>query len=141
MSELLLPTSRNVREPVCQRRVCAAERGEHEHEPDPNGDGLPSAPLPLHPTSAGPVLLVDPETEEHELGHSFKSLNVTTGAETSSAVLLSDPFQWKYKEAGKKAATSSLYSTLPETLETQHARAASQLQSPVGGVQPPEMGG
>lgn len=40
-------------------------------------------------------------------------------------------FQMKYKEAGKKGATSSLYSTLPETLETQHAKEASQLLSQV----------
>lgn len=37
----------------------------------------------------------------------------------------------KYKEAGKKGVMSSLYSTLPETLETQHAKEASQLQSQV----------
>lgn len=37
----------------------------------------------------------------------------------------------KYKEAGKKEVASSLYSTLPETLETQHAKEASQLQSQV----------
>lgn len=46
-------------------------------------------------------------------------------------MLVSDPFQRKYREAGRKAATSSLYSTLPETLETQHAREMSQLQSRV----------
>lgn len=40
-------------------------------------------------------------------------------------------FQRKYKEAGKKAATSSLYSTLPENLDTRHAREVSQLQSQV----------
>ena len=40
-------------------------------------------------------------------------------------------FQMKYKEAGKKAAMSSLYSTLPETLETQHAKEAARLQSQV----------
>lgn len=40
-------------------------------------------------------------------------------------------FQTKYKEAGKKEASTSLYSTLPETLETQHAKEASQLQSEV----------
>lgn len=50
-------------------------------------------------------------------------------------MLAYDPFQRKYKEAGKKAATSSLYSALPETLETQHAREASQLQSQVGPIQ------
>lgn len=37
----------------------------------------------------------------------------------------------KYREAGKKGASSCLYSTLPETLETQHAKEASQLQSQV----------
>lgn len=40
-------------------------------------------------------------------------------------------FQMKYKETGKKDVMSSLYSTLPETLETQHAKEASQLQSQV----------
>lgn len=39
--------------------------------------------------------------------------------------------QIKYKEAVKKGETNSLYSTLPETLETQHAKEASQLQSQV----------
>lgn len=39
--------------------------------------------------------------------------------------------QLKYKEAVKKEVTNSLYSTLPETLETQHAKEASQLQSQV----------
>ena len=37
----------------------------------------------------------------------------------------------KYKEAGRKGVSSSLYSTLPETMETQHAKEASQLQSEV----------
>lgn len=37
----------------------------------------------------------------------------------------------KYKEAGRKEVSSSLYSTLPETMETQHAKVASQLQSEV----------
>lgn len=37
----------------------------------------------------------------------------------------------KYKEAGKKGMSSALYSTLPETLETQHAKEASELQSQV----------
>lgn len=36
----------------------------------------------------------------------------------------------KYKQ-GKKETSSSLYSTLPETLETLHAREASELQSEV----------
>lgn len=39
--------------------------------------------------------------------------------------------QMKYKEAGKKGAMKSFYSTLPETLDTQHAKEASQLQSQV----------
>lgn len=36
----------------------------------------------------------------------------------------------KYKQ-GMKEASSSLYSTLPETLETLHAKEASRLQSEV----------
>ena len=40
-------------------------------------------------------------------------------------------FQSKYKEEGKKEASMSLYSILPETPETQHAREASELQSEV----------
>lgn len=40
-------------------------------------------------------------------------------------------FQVKYKEVVKKEASSCLYSKLPETLETQHAKDASQLQSQV----------
>lgn len=43
--------------------------------------------------------------------------------------------QMKYKEAGKKGAMKSLYSTLPETLDTQHAKEASQLQSQVHTLQ------
>lgn len=43
----------------------------------------------------------------------------------------------KYKEAGRKSANTSLFSTLSETLETQHAREASQLQSQVTGRLPP----
>lgn len=39
--------------------------------------------------------------------------------------------QVKYKEAGKQQAATSLFSKLPETLETKHAREASQLQSQV----------
>ncbi|XP_036790825.1 uncharacterized protein LOC110535304 [Oncorhynchus mykiss] len=37
--------------------------------------------------------------------------------------------QAKYKEAGKQQFSTLLYSKLPETLETQHAKDASQLQS------------
>lgn len=40
-------------------------------------------------------------------------------------------FQVKYKEAGKKQASTALYHQLPETMETQHAKEASQLQSQV----------
>jgi hypothetical protein len=39
-------------------------------------------------------------------------------------------FQTKYKKAGKNKA-KSLYSVLPETLEIQHAKQVSQLQSQV----------
>lgn len=39
--------------------------------------------------------------------------------------------QIKYREAGKKQASTSLYQQLPETLETRHAKEASQLQSQV----------
>lgn len=42
-----------------------------------------------------------------------------------------EPFQSKYKEEGKKEASISLYSILPETPETQRAREASELQSEV----------
>ncbi|XP_038148042.1 nebulette-like [Cyprinodon tularosa] len=37
----------------------------------------------------------------------------------------------KYKEEGKKEASMSLYSILPETPQTQHAKEASELQSEV----------
>lgn len=40
-------------------------------------------------------------------------------------------FQSKYKEEGRKETSMSLYSVLPETPETQHAREASELQSEV----------
>ena len=40
-------------------------------------------------------------------------------------------FQAKYKEAGKKEASTSLYHLLPETLETQHAKEATELLSEV----------
>lgn len=40
-------------------------------------------------------------------------------------------FQTKYKEASKKQTSTPLYHRLPETLETQHAKEASQLQSQV----------
>ena len=40
-------------------------------------------------------------------------------------------FKAKYKEAGKKEASNSLYHLLPETLDTQHAKEAYQLQSEV----------
>lgn len=37
----------------------------------------------------------------------------------------------RYKEAGKKGVNSCLYSLLPETLETAHAKEASELCSDV----------
>lgn len=40
-------------------------------------------------------------------------------------------FQSRYKEEGKKESCMSLYSVLPETPETRHAREASELQSQV----------
>lgn len=39
--------------------------------------------------------------------------------------------QTKYKEAGKKEVNTCLYSLLPETLETQHAKEAGELLSEV----------
>ena len=39
--------------------------------------------------------------------------------------------QNKYKEAGKKELVKSLYSLLPETKETQHAKEQAQLYSEV----------
>lgn len=42
------------------------------------------------------------------------------------------PFvQNKYKEAGKKEVNRSLYSLLPHTMETQHAKEAAELLSEV----------
>ena len=43
----------------------------------------------------------------------------------------SDLFQKKYKEDGKRRASISLYSQLPETPEIQHAIEMSQMQSEV----------
>lgn len=40
-------------------------------------------------------------------------------------------FQIKYKQAGKQQAEVSLFSKLPETLDTKHAKEASKLQSQV----------
>lgn len=37
----------------------------------------------------------------------------------------------KYKEDGRKKASECLYSLLPETLETQHAKEATELLSEV----------
>lgn len=39
--------------------------------------------------------------------------------------------QIKYRETGKQVASSCLYSKLPQTLDTRHAKEASQLQSQV----------
>lgn len=55
-------------------------------------------------------------------------LNLKYESVPLNAMLL---FQVKYKEAGKKEVSSSLYSKLPETLETKHAKDVSQLQSQV----------
>lgn len=49
----------------------------------------------------------------------------------SKVSLLLMCLQTKYREAGRKAASSCLYSKLPETLETHHAKEVSQLQSQV----------
>lgn len=43
--------------------------------------------------------------------------------------------QVKYQEASRKQAAAALYHQLPETLETQHAKEASQLQSQVAPLQ------
>lgn len=40
-------------------------------------------------------------------------------------------FQSKYKQEGKKQLVNSLYSLLPETSETQHAKELAQLYSEV----------
>lgn len=42
------------------------------------------------------------------------------------------PLQVKYREAGRKEASSSLYHQLPETLETQRVKEVTELQSEVG---------
>lgn len=49
----------------------------------------------------------------------------------STVSLLGMWLQIKYREAGKQAASSCLYSKLPETMDTRHAKEASQLQSQV----------
>lgn len=45
-------------------------------------------------------------------------------------------FQVKYKEEGKKQASTSLYSQLPETAEIQFAKQMSEMQSEVGNADP-----
>lgn len=40
-------------------------------------------------------------------------------------------FQSKYRESAKKESGTSLYHTLPETKDTQHAREAAEIQSEV----------
>lgn len=50
---------------------------------------------------------------------------------TSQFVEMCLYFQMRYKEAGKKGVSSSLYSLLPETLETAHAKEVSELLSEV----------
>lgn len=44
---------------------------------------------------------------------------------------LCGPLQVKYKEAGQKELSSSLFSTLPQTLHTQVAKEVTELQSEV----------
>lgn len=45
-------------------------------------------------------------------------------------------FQTKYKKSGRQEAGSCLYSVMAETLDTQHAKQASQLQSQVHNYAP-----
>ena len=54
-----------------------------------------------------------------------------------SSHLSSAAFQTKYKEAGKKEISSSHYSQLPVTMETQHAKDVSQILSEVDKQTPP----
>lgn len=54
-----------------------------------------------------------------------------TNTHRSSLTVMCCVFQVNYKAAGKKQMTGALYSVLPETLETQHAREITQLLSEV----------
>ena len=49
------------------------------------------------------------------------------------------PFQAKYKELSRKEVGSNLYSLLPSTMETQHARESSELLSEVSSPQRPSL--
>jgi len=42
--------------------------------------------------------------------------------------------QVKYKESGKKEMSTSLYATMPDTLETSFAREVTDMQSEVDGI-------
>lgn len=44
------------------------------------------------------------------------------------------PLQVKYKEDGKKELSVNLFSLLPETLDTQHAKELAEMQSEVGAI-------
>ncbi len=50
---------------------------------------------------------------------------------TSCKVTVHFNLQTKYKEAGKKEVKTCLYSLLPHTMETQHAKEAAELLSEV----------
>lgn len=52
----------------------------------------------------------------------------------SVSVDLCRPLQVKYKEAGQKELSSSLFSTLPQTLQTEVAKELTELQSQVSGA-------
>lgn len=53
------------------------------------------------------------------------------GSSRPPPIALSSTHQVKYKEEGRKEAGASLYSALPDTLDTQRARELAALQSQV----------
>lgn len=82
-------------------------------------------------------------TSGHELISQFYSCDFTSHFNTLACLCVNQEFnlnsnvvfmchlQAKYKEAGKKEANTCLYSLLPETLETQHAKETTELLSEV----------
>lgn len=70
----------------------------------------------------------DVQSEVTALQSSPESLTGTPGAQTNCVFLC---FQLQYKQDGKKEAESNLYSLMPQTLQTEHAKHACQLQSQV----------
>lgn len=66
---------------------------------------------------------------QHTAPHTHTDVHIS--ANTVTLIWFVLLFQSKYKEEGKKEASMSLYSVLPETPETQHAREASELRSEV----------